>query len=92
MVVRGRQSPGKLRPDNGYAYTTGKLCGSPYDLPGAWSLVMTHLICQHRVLLETLTHALFDLASMPQYIQPLRTEIESVIATDGWTKLSMDKM
>ncbi|KAI0800577.1 cytochrome P450 [Fomes fomentarius] len=40
----------------------------------------------------TLTHALFDLASMPRYIQPLRKEIESVIATDGWTKLSMDKM
>ncbi|KAI0800568.1 cytochrome P450 [Fomes fomentarius] len=40
----------------------------------------------------TLTHALFDLASMPGYIQPLRNEIESVIATNGWTKSSMDKM
>ncbi|KAI0747399.1 cytochrome P450 [Fomes fomentarius] len=41
---------------------------------------------------QTLTHALFDLASMPEYIQPLRKEAESVIATEGWTKLSMGKM
>ena len=29
---------------------------------------------------------------MPDRIQELREEIESVIATDGWTKVAMSKM
>ncbi len=92
MDVRGRHSPRELKPGNRYAYTTDKLCSNRYNVPSAWSLLMTYMTCRHHLLFQTLTHALFDLASMPQYIQPLRKEIESVIATDGWTKLSMDKM
>ncbi|KAI1793082.1 cytochrome P450 [Ganoderma leucocontextum] len=40
----------------------------------------------------SITHALFDLASMPECIPTLREEIESVIATDGWTKAAMGNM
>ncbi|KAI1793056.1 cytochrome P450 [Ganoderma leucocontextum] len=40
----------------------------------------------------SLTHVLYDLAAMPEWILPIREEIESVIATDGWSKLAMAKM
>ena len=39
-----------------------------------------------------MTHVLYDLAARPEYLQPLREEIEAVIATDGWTKAGMGKM
>jgi len=38
------------------------------------------------------TQALFSLAARPQYIQPIREEVERVIAEDGWSKLAMTKM
>jgi len=37
-------------------------------------------------------HALYHLAANPEYIKPLREEVEAVIREDGWTKLSMQKM
>ncbi|KAM5535892.1 hypothetical protein V8D89_010510 [Ganoderma adspersum] len=40
----------------------------------------------------SLTHVLYDLAAMPEWIPPIREEIESVIAADGWTKIAMAKM
>ncbi|TBU62546.1 cytochrome P450 [Dichomitus squalens] len=40
----------------------------------------------------TMTHVLYDLAARPEYIQPLREEIEDVLATDGWTKAGIGKM
>ncbi|KZT08765.1 cytochrome P450, partial [Laetiporus sulphureus 93-53] len=40
----------------------------------------------------TFTHALYHLAANPEYIQPLREELESVIREDGWTKISMGRM
>ena len=35
---------------------------------------------------------MYNLAAHPQYIQPLRDEVEAVIAEDGWSKLSLQKM
>ncbi|KAM5535874.1 hypothetical protein V8D89_010492 [Ganoderma adspersum] len=40
----------------------------------------------------SITHVLFDLAAMPECIPAIREEIESIIATDGWTKAAMAKM
>ncbi|KAF8875327.1 cytochrome P450 [Gymnopilus junonius] len=41
---------------------------------------------------NALTHTLFNLAAYPEYVAPLREEVESVIEAEGWTKLSMQKM
>ncbi|KAI0325905.1 cytochrome P450 [Cubamyces sp. BRFM 1775] len=38
------------------------------------------------------TIALFTLAQNPEFVEPLRTEIESAIKTDGWTKDAFDRM
>lgn len=29
---------------------------------------------------------------MPQYIQPLRKEVEAIVAKEGWSKMSLTKM
>ncbi|KAJ3489331.1 hypothetical protein NLI96_g2202 [Meripilus lineatus] len=36
--------------------------------------------------------ALFRLASHPEYMAPLRAEVEAVIKSDGWTKIALQKM
>ncbi|KAI0721403.1 cytochrome P450 [Cerioporus squamosus] len=40
----------------------------------------------------SMTNALYDLAAFPEYIAPLRTEVEEVVTADGWTKVAIDKM
>ncbi|TDL22831.1 cytochrome P450 [Rickenella mellea] len=37
-------------------------------------------------------HTMFHLASKPEYINPMREEVERVIDEDGWTKVAMTKM
>lgn len=52
-------------------------------------------MCNSRVLpytKQSFTHALYHLAAEPHYIQPIREEIEAVIAEDGWSKVAMTKM
>jgi len=41
---------------------------------------------------KAITHALFDLASSPEYFRPLREEAEEVINREGWTKAALDQM
>ena len=41
---------------------------------------------------QTFTHALLHLAAHPEWAKPLREEVESIIADEGWTKASMQKM
>ncbi|KAF8627694.1 hypothetical protein AX15_004292 [Amanita polypyramis BW_CC] len=38
-----------------------------------------------------LTHALYDLAARPEYVQPLREEIEGITKAEGWSKASVGK-
>ncbi|KAJ7204783.1 cytochrome P450 [Mycena pura] len=41
---------------------------------------------------QGLVHALYNLAANLEYIEPLRAEVESVVASRGWTKEAMGKM
>ena len=41
---------------------------------------------------QTSTHVLYRLLTNPQYIEPLRQEVEAAVAEAGWTKDGMDKM
>ncbi|KAH9066646.1 cytochrome P450 [Lactarius vividus] len=38
------------------------------------------------------THALYRLLSNPEHIEPLRHEVETAVAEEGWTKAGLDKM
>jgi len=40
----------------------------------------------------TYTQALYRLLANPEHIEPLRQEIDAVIAEEGWTKAGIDKM
>ncbi|KAF9237105.1 cytochrome P450 [Melanogaster broomeanus] len=42
--------------------------------------------------IHSFTQALFNLAANPQYIQPLREEVESIVDTEGWSKGALAKM
>ena len=42
--------------------------------------------------MQAFTNALYYLLSNPEYIEPLRHEIETAVAEEGWTKAGMDKM
>ena len=35
---------------------------------------------------------LYRLLANPEYIEPLRQEVEAVVAEEGWSKAGMDKM
>ena len=40
----------------------------------------------------TFMQVLYRLLANPEYIEPLRQEVEAVVAEEGWTKTGMDKM
>ncbi|KAJ8519804.1 hypothetical protein ONZ45_g3285 [Pleurotus djamor] len=40
----------------------------------------------------TFTHALYHIASKPEYVQPLRQEMDEVVGKQGWCKASIDEM
>ena len=41
---------------------------------------------------QTVTQSLYNLAYYPEYVQPLREEIEAVIQEQGWSKASVAMM
>jgi cytochrome P450 len=41
---------------------------------------------------NTFTNILYRLLSNPQYVEPLRHDVETAVAEEGWTKAAMDKM
>ena len=41
---------------------------------------------------QTFTQVLYRLLEHPEYIEPLRQEVEAAVAEKGWTKAGMDKM
>ncbi|KIL65013.1 hypothetical protein M378DRAFT_77528, partial [Amanita muscaria Koide BX008] len=38
------------------------------------------------------THVLYDLATRPEYVQPMRDEVEAVIREEGWSKSAIGRM
>ncbi len=68
--------------------------------PNAAVLQMTALVgCLVTVIRHTsdyveqsLTQVLSRLLANPEYIEPLRQDIEAAVAEEGWTKAGLDKM
>ena len=50
-----------------------------------------HHLSSHHVS-QSITHALYHLAASPEYQQPLREEVETLVAAEGWSKATMGKM
>ncbi|TEB33849.1 cytochrome P450 [Coprinellus micaceus] len=49
-------------------------------------------LADHRSSTQTSTDTLFDLAARPEYIAPLRAEIDEAIACHGWTKDALARL
>jgi hypothetical protein len=43
-------------------------------------------------MLQMLTQVFYRLVDNPEYVEPLRKEVEAVVAEEGWTKAGIDKM
>ena len=43
-------------------------------------------------ILQAFVHVLYYLATLPEYMQPLREEVEEVVKSEGWTKAGLDQM
>jgi hypothetical protein len=41
---------------------------------------------------QAFTHALYDLSTYPEYLAPMREEVEHVVAAQGWTKAALGDM
>ena len=42
--------------------------------------------------MQTLTNVLCRLLSNPEYVEPLRHDVETAVAEEGWIKAGMDKI
>lgn len=42
--------------------------------------------------MQSFTNAFYHLLSNPDYIEPLRHDVETAVAEEGWTKAGLDKM
>ncbi|KAF9244077.1 cytochrome P450 [Melanogaster broomeanus] len=59
----------------------------------AWTQrVLTLNFASVHTIAHIFIRVLYNLAANPQYIQPLREEVESVVATEGWSKDALGKM
>jgi hypothetical protein len=37
-------------------------------------------------------HAFYYLAAFPEYLEPLREEVEEIVKSEGWAKTALDQM
>ena len=56
------------------------------------SIVYIPFSLSQTLIVKTLTHAFYNLAAYPEYISPLRDEIEEIVGKEGWTYTSVLKM
>ena len=42
--------------------------------------------------MQTFTNVLYRLLSNPEYVEPLRHDVETAVAEEGWTKAGVDRM
>ncbi|CAA7264106.1 unnamed protein product [Cyclocybe aegerita] len=54
-------------------------------------LLMMNWVAVHTSTM-TFTHALYYLAAYPEYLKPLREEVEEVVKRHGWSKVALDEM
>ncbi|TFK66492.1 cytochrome P450 [Pluteus cervinus] len=57
----------------------------------ATRILIINFVAIHTTVMA-MTHILFDLASRPEYAEPMRQEIISIVQAEGWNKSSISKM
>ncbi|KAL0949752.1 hypothetical protein HGRIS_009790 [Hohenbuehelia grisea] len=93
--MREDEEQGVDRPDRPNDLVSWLLDGAPDSERNVRMLIMRILVINFAAIHTTsnsFTQALFHLAVSPEYVQPMREEIESIIAEEGWTKAAIQKM
>ncbi|KAF8321460.1 cytochrome P450 [Amanita rubescens] len=57
----------------------------------AINVLLVNLAAIHTVTMS-FTYILYDLATHPEYVQPMREEVEAALQEDGWTHASIGKL
>ena len=76
----------------GTPITPCKLCVRTYSFSREQSYLSNHNLLLIIRFAQTSIQVLYRLLSHPECIEPLREEVEAVVAEEGWTKAGMDKM
>ncbi|KAF8271099.1 cytochrome P450 [Lactarius quietus] len=80
------------KPNDMLMWLMSEAKGRERSLEGlARRLLSINFAAIHTTSLSTTT-ALYYLLSNPEYIEPLRRDVETAVAEEGWTKAAMDKM
>src|SRR5258708_1861305 len=56
------------------------------------SLPTNHEVKMGSFVIQAITHALLDLATNPEYLKPLREEVDEVTKREGWTESALEQM
>ena len=91
MDLRGGSSTSTDGISNGGTYHDHELRSNPHILERTLGPLPKKTSGPHAHL-QSISHALLHLAAEPKYIQPLREEVEAIVAAEGWTKAAMGKM
>ncbi|KAI9441480.1 cytochrome P450 [Lactarius indigo] len=80
------------KPNDMLMWLMNEAKGAERSLGGlARRLLIVNFVAIHTTSLA-FTKVLFHLLSNPAYVEPLRHEVETAVAEEGWTKAGMDKM
>jgi cytochrome P450 len=80
------------RPDDILLWLMSEAKGAEKSLDGlARRMLAVNFAAIHTTSL-TFTQALYRLLANPEYIEPLRQDVEAAVAEEGWTKAGLDKM
>jgi hypothetical protein len=86
-------APEKLKTMRDFVFRVVLLNFAAIHTTASVSLDRLHLFSKHWMTgTQTLADTLFDLAPRPEYIEPLRAEVEEIINEFGWTKEAMGRM
>jgi hypothetical protein len=55
-------------------------------------LLLIHRFLKSGDTVQAFTDILYDLAAHPEYVAPMREEVEAIIEAEGWTKASLGNM
>jgi hypothetical protein len=77
-------------------YLTSRIMTTNFAAIHTTSMVCRfHNYCPNHLLKslrKSFTHAFYCLAACPEYMKPLREEVEEVVQREGWTKAALDQM
>lgn len=80
------------RPNDMLMWLMSEAKGVEKSLEGVARRMLTVNFAAIHTTSQTLIQVLYRLLANPEYIEPLRQDVEAAVAEEGWTKAGLDKM